>query len=69
MHTKLVGKFELKCYKCGSDEIKIMDPENVVVSYDEDGTMTESPLYDELINSDVFFKCSKCDNHASVDFD
>lgn len=66
---KFEGKFEIKCSKCGSTEVKMMDPENEIVSYDEDDSATESPLYNELVNSDVFFKCTKCDNHVAIDFD
>ncbi len=69
MHPELNGKFDLKCSKCGSDDIKIKDPENVVVSYDEDENSTESPLYNELISNDVFIQCSKCGNHVSMKFD
>lgn len=69
MHSEFEGKFDLKCAKCGSDDVKIMDPENVIVSYDEDQSSSESPLYEELVSNDVFFKCAKCDNHASIKFD
>lgn len=69
MHAEFNGKFELKCSKCGSDDVKVMDPENVIVSYDENDSSSESPIYNELVSSDVFFKCNKCDNHASIKFD
>ncbi len=69
MHPEFVGKFDLKCSKCGSDKVKFLDPEDEIVSYDEKGSLTESPLYNELVNSDVLLKCSKCDNHASIRFD
>lgn len=55
MHPEFNGKFELKCSKCGSDDVKIMDPENVIVSYDEDNPSSENPMYNELMSNDVFF--------------
>ncbi len=69
MPPELTGKFELKCSKCGSEEIKIMDPENVIVDYDENNTSGENPLYEELVSNDVYIKCTKCDNHVSIKFD
>lgn len=69
MRPEFNGKFELKCSKCGSDDVKIMDPENVIVSFDEDNSSSENPLYNELMSNDVFFKCDKCSNQLSIKFD